>query len=81
MRGLQGGHDALQARAQLEGGDSLGVGHGDVLDPLDVSQEGVLGADPRVVETGRDGVRGEDLAVFVLEQVRVAPVEHSGPPA
>ena len=38
----------------------------------------MLGADARVVETGRDGVRLLDLAVLVLHQVAAHAVDDAG---
>ena len=39
----------------------------------------MLGPNARVVEPGRDRVRLAHLAVFVLQQVRVRPVQHARP--
>src|SRR4029079_7233227 len=57
--------------------------------PLDVGEVGVLGADARVVETGRDRVRLGGLAVLVLENegagtvqdAALAGVDRGGVPA
>src|SRR5579872_3174067 len=60
VRGFQGGHDALLSREAVEGGDRLVVRRGDVGDAARVPERRVLGADPRVVQPGRDRVRGDD---------------------
>ena len=56
VRRLDGGDDALGAAEQLEGLHGLLVGGVAVLGTAAVPQVGVLGADARVVQTGRDGV-------------------------
>src|SRR5439155_1488669 len=80
VRRLERGHDAFEARAELERGDRVLVCHGDVLDALGVAQERVLRTDAGIVEPGGYRMRGQDLAVAVLQQVRVGAVKHSGPP-
>ena len=39
----------------------------------------MLGSDPGIVEPGRDRVRLLNLAVFVLEEQRPAPMKHARP--
>src|SRR5207249_5598229 len=46
------------------------------LEPARVAIVGVLGPDARVVEAGRDRVRGGDLPVVALEQIAHAPVQN-----
>src|SRR5206468_10402752 len=43
-----------------------------------VGEPGVLGADRGIVEAGRDGMRGGDLAVFVLQNVGVSSLQNAG---
>ncbi len=50
VRGLERGDDPFALGQQVEGGERLLVGRGHVLGPAGVAQEGVLGADARVVE-------------------------------
>src|SRR4030095_14294863 len=38
----------------------------------------VLGTDTRIVETRRDGMRLLDLAVVVVEEQRIASMQHTG---
>src|SRR5215471_16206526 len=76
MRGLEGRHDAFEAREGLEGLESLRVGGRRVLEAAAFLVVGVLGAGAGIVEPGRDGVRLGDLPVVVLEYVAHAPVEH-----
>ena len=51
-----------------------------VADPPAVAQVGVLGADARVVEAGRDRVRLQDLPLLVLEHGRQRAVQHPARP-
>ena len=51
---------------------------GPVLGAADRGEPGVLGADARVVEAGRDRVRLDGLAVLVLQQVAARAVQHAG---
>ena len=62
VRALEGGDDALLLAEGLKGLHGLAVGGADVLGAAAVLEEGVLGADTGVVETGRDGVRLVNLA-------------------
>ena len=57
-------------------GERLVVGARQVVGPAGVAQRGVLGADARVVEAGRDRVRVGDLAVVVGEHRRARAVQH-----
>ena len=75
VRRLQGGDDALGAAQQLESGDGLVVGGGDVLDATRIPQEGVLRTDPRVIQPGGDGVHLRRVAVLVLQQQRAHAVQ------
>src|SRR3954451_8423438 len=59
---LQGGQDALQARAQPEGLQGLVVVDAGVADAAAVLPEAVLGPDARVVEPGRHRVDRGGLA-------------------
>ena len=56
---------------------SLSV-HGAVFRPARLVQEGVLRPDARIVETGRDRVGVDDLAVLVLQQVGAVAVQDAG---
>src|SRR6266478_6466386 len=80
VRRLERRHDALEPGAELERGDRVLVADGDVVHALEVAQEGVLGTDARIVEPGRDRVRVEDLAVAVLQKVRVGAMQHARAP-
>ena len=55
----------------------LGVGDRQVRRPAVVGEVGVLRADARVVEAGRDRVRLDGLAVLVLEHERAGAVQHA----
>ncbi len=41
-----------------------------------ISPEGMLGPDPRVVQSGADGVRIEDLSLVILEDIRLAAMKN-----
>ena len=56
------------------------VGDRDVAGPAGVAQVGVLGADARVVEAGRDRVGLEDLALLVGEHRGERAVQDAGAP-
>src|SRR5215204_4675329 len=69
VRRLEGAEDALGAGQERERVEHLGIRDRRVLGPPDRGEVRVLGADARVVEAGRDGVRLLDLPVLVLHQV------------
>lgn len=75
MRALHRGDDALDLREALEGIECLLVRDRDVLDNPFIFIIGMLWSDARVVEAGRDGVRLDDLAVRVLQQVAEGTVQ------
>ena len=54
---------------QLEGLDSLAVGDARIADTAEVVQQGVLGADARVVQPGGNRPRLLDLPLVVLQQI------------
>ena len=75
VRGLEGRNDAFEPAQAVEGVEGLFVGDGAVLGQALVVEVGVLGADAGVVEAGGDRVADGDLAVVVLQQVRLVAVE------
>lgn len=75
---LDRGDDALRAREQAQGLHGRVVGDRAVLAAAAVLEVGVLGADARVVQTGRDRVRLGDLALLVLEDVGPRTVQDAG---
>ena len=81
VRRLERRDDPLRLAEAVERRERLVVGRGDVLGPARVAQVGVLGADARIVEPGRDRVRVEDLAVLVGEDRRAGAVQHPRPAA
>src|SRR4030095_4764201 len=52
VRGLERGEDAFGAGEGAEGGGGFGVGDGDIAGATGLFEEGVLGADAGIVETG-----------------------------
>ena len=67
-----------QFRNYMERGERFLVGDRGVLDAADVVQPGVLGPDARIIQPGRDRMGLGDLAVLVLQQVRVGALEGAG---
>src|SRR5260370_10828859 len=80
VRRLERGHDALEPGAELERGHGVLVVDGDVVHALEIAQEGMLRTDAGIVEPGRDRVCVEDLAVAVLQEVRVGAMQHARAP-
>ncbi len=80
VRRLEGRDDPLLLREGVERGERLVVGDALVARPPERGEVRVLGADGRVVEAGRDGVRREDLPVLVGEEERPRPVEDADAP-
>jgi hypothetical protein len=80
VRGLDRRDDALRLRQQAQRLHRLGIGRRDVLGAADVGEPGVLGTDAGIVESGRDRVRLDRLAVLVLQDERLGPVEDAGRP-
>ena len=78
MRALDGRDDALGAGQQAQRLHGRVVGDRAVLAAAAVLEVGVLGADARVVEAGRDRVRLGDLALLVLQDVRPRAVQDAG---
>src|SRR5690348_13138570 len=78
MGGLDRGDDPLEARAELEGVERLTVSDGDVLGAADIVEPRVLRPDARIVETSRDRVRVDDLAVVGLQEIGAVAVEYAG---
>ncbi len=77
MGWFQGRNDALRPGQQLQRGQHLRIGGAEVGRPAPIGQIGMLRADPRIVETGRDRLGLQDLTPLVLEEVRVHAVQHS----
>ena len=77
MGTFDGRDDALHLRHIFESIDRLVVRHRHVLCPADVVEIGMLRADARVVEAGRDRVNRCDLAILVLAEVGLHAVENA----
>src|SRR6267143_4339372 len=77
---LESRKNTFQSRQGGEGVQSLLVRHGFIQYATRVFQVSMLGADTRIVETGRNAVRRLDLSVGVLEQVAHASMEDARPP-
>ena len=70
--------DALRAAQELEGLHHLGIGDRLVAGPSGGSQMTVFGPDARIVQSGADRLRLQDLAELVLHQVGLHAVDHAG---
>ena len=75
--GLERGKDSLQPRAQVKGIERLLIGDRHIVDAARVAQPRVLRPDAGVVEPGGDGMRLDDLAVLVLQQIGPVAVQHA----
>ena len=62
----------------MESLECFGIGDTDILGTAGILEPSVLRADTRIVEAGRDRVRLDDLAIFVLQQVGAIAVQHAG---
>ena len=78
MGGFQCRDDAFGSRAKLEGLERLLVGCGDVLDPADIVQPGMLGPHTGVIKARADAMRFENLAIFVLQKIGAIAMQHAG---
>src|SRR6202008_2613877 len=65
VRGFERGDDAFQLAAQLESGERLGIGRRKIFHPARIAQPGMLGADARIIETRRNRMRLQHLAIVV----------------
>src|SRR6202011_3467848 len=77
VRRLERGHDAFEPGAQLERGERVLVAHGHVVHTLEVAQVRVLRSYAWIVEPCGDRVRGQHLALSVLEQIRECAMQHA----
>src|SRR5215471_3034501 len=69
VRGFERGDDALELRQQHEGVERVPVRGGEVLHAALVLQPGMFRTHAGIVETGRDRMRFEHLAVAILQQI------------
>ena len=78
MRALERGHNAFcpgQAQSGLEG---FFIGGGNIFGPAGIMQGRMLRPYRSVVQAGRNGVGESDLAVVVLQDVRVGALQNAG---
>src|SRR5260370_34523332 len=78
VRALECGQDALGARKLDHGIEGRRIVLRNVLGTARVVQRRVLGADRSVVESGGDGMGGGNLAVLVLEHIRIGALQYTG---
>jgi hypothetical protein len=77
MGALQCRNNPLHLREQLEGIGRFPVGGGDKMNPALVTEETQLWSHSWIVQAGRDGMGMADLPQVVLQEVALAPVQHS----
>src|SRR6185436_5547519 len=80
MRGFERRNDAFDAAAVVERSERFGVGDRHVFRAARVLEPRVLRPHAGIVESRRYRMRGDDLAVRVLQQIRAVAVQHSRPP-
>src|SRR6185312_13188351 len=81
VRRLDGRNDPLRTRQQLKGLHRLRVGDWLVMRSTDLGEPGVFWPDSRIVESGRDGMRGPCLSVLVLEYEGTHAMQHPDLPS
>ena len=75
VRRLDGGNDSLQPAGILECLHSLFIRDRHILGAPDVMQMRMLRTDPRIIQSGGDRIDRGDLAVFILAEQALHPVE------
>src|ERR1017187_7726775 len=78
MAGFERRNDAFGAAQSVESGKRLVVRDANVFGATNVLEVRVLRADAGVVEPSGDGVRLDDLAIGILQQVGAIAVQHAG---
>src|SRR5947209_5233632 len=78
MGRLQGGHNAFGLTQQAQSLNSVSVVHRYIGSSATVLQEAMLRTDTRVIKTSRDTVRGQHLAIFILQQIAACAVQDAG---
>ncbi len=69
MGAFERGDDALQLRQELEGLQGFLIGDGLVGHPPDLLEVAMLGAYAGIIQPGGDGMRRDDLAVIILQEI------------
>ena len=72
------GNDAFELGEQDEGLERFAIRGRKIFHPTHVLQPGMLRPDTGIVQPGRNGVRFENLAVAVLQQVGAGAVQNTG---
>src|SRR6266851_5344990 len=78
MGGFERGNDPFGAREEARGIESGLIRNGGIFGAALVGEPGVFGADGGVVEACRNRMRGGNLAVFVLQNVGISPLQNAG---
>jgi hypothetical protein len=73
--------DAFETAQVVKGLQRLGVVDADVLGAAAILEPGVLRANARIIEAGRNRMRLDDLAVFILQQIGPIAVQNARTPA
>src|SRR5579859_119349 len=78
MRRFERRYNTFNAREHTRSIKSGGIRDGGVRGAALIREPRVLRTNCRIVESGGDGMRGGDLSVFVLQNVRECSLQHSG---
>src|SRR5207249_10000497 len=81
MCGFERRNNTLGAREQAGGIESGLIGNSGVFGAALIGKPCVLGTDGGIVEARGNRMRRGDLAVFILQNVGVRPLQHTGPSA
>src|SRR5260370_25949659 len=75
--GFERRNDAFSSREEARCIQGSLIGDGEIFGAALVGEPGVLGADGGIVEPSGNRMRRGDLAVFVLQNVSVSPLQHA----
>ena len=78
MGRLDGGKDTFRSTQRIEGGQRIRIRSGTILSPADRVQKGMFRAHRRIIEPCRNRLSLLNLAMRILEQERVAPMQDTG---
>ena len=71
--------DALSASQRVKPRQRFLVVDGDIVDPTDILEPGMFRPHAGIIQSRRNGMRRQNLAVGVTEQIGAVAVQHTGP--
>src|SRR3954447_4537387 len=80
MTGFKSWYDTLIMAKAMEGSQSLSISYSYVFGPLAILEPCMLRTHAWVVQTGRNGVRLNDLSILILDQISSVAMQHTGSP-